>query len=186
VRVDLSALTFIDGDGKALIGQMYKERTELVASGCLNKYIVEEVMQSECPKCNHVYVKRLNYEETEEQEMNKPTYEELKDDLIKHPNRIVFIKDFGPALFQEQVKTPTYQRLVFQNYFRPKLKTTITPYNFGQILTNISEANPELQFSLAYSEILVGDLTESVASKHEGSSHAPSNGEGFLPEARSG
>jgi hypothetical protein len=61
---------------------MYKERIELVASGCLNKHIVEEIMQSECPKRNHVYVKRPNYEETEEQQMNKPTYEELKDDLI--------------------------------------------------------------------------------------------------------
>jgi hypothetical protein len=99
---------------------------------------------------------------------------------------MVFIKNFGPALFQEQVKTPKYQRLVFQSYFKPKLKTTITPYNFGKILTNISEASPELQFSLAYSEILVGGVTESVASKHEGSSHAPSNGEGFWPEARSG
>jgi hypothetical protein len=118
--------------------------------------------------------------------MNKPTYEELKADLIKYPNRMVFIKDFGPALFQEQVETPKYQRLVFQNYFKPKLKTTITPYNFGKILTNISEASPELQFSLAYSEILVGGLTESVPSKHEGSSRAPSNGEGFWPEARSG
>lgn len=46
VRVDLSAVTFIDGDGKALLGQMYKEGAELVASGCLNKCIVEEVMQS--------------------------------------------------------------------------------------------------------------------------------------------
>ena len=143
-------------------------------------------MQSECPKCNHVYVKWLNYEETEEEEMNKPTYEELKQDLIKHPNRMVFIKDFGPALFQEEVKTPKYQQLVFQNYFKPKLKTTITPYNFGKILTNVSEASPELQFSLAYSEILVGGLTESVASKHEGYSHAPSNEEDFWPEARSG
>ena len=46
VRVDLTAATFIDGDGKALLGQMYKEGAELVASGCLNKCIVEEVMQS--------------------------------------------------------------------------------------------------------------------------------------------
>jgi len=71
---------------------------------------------------------------------------------------MVFIKDFGPALFQEEVKTPKYQQLVFQNYFKPELKTTITQYNFGKILTNVSEASPELQFSLAYSEILVGGL----------------------------
>jgi hypothetical protein len=46
VRVDLSAVTFIDGDGEAPLGQIYKEGAELVASGCLNKCIVEEVMQS--------------------------------------------------------------------------------------------------------------------------------------------
>jgi hypothetical protein len=46
VRVDLSAVTFIDADGKALLGQMYREGAELVALGCLNKCIVEEIMQS--------------------------------------------------------------------------------------------------------------------------------------------
>jgi hypothetical protein len=88
--------------------------------------------------------------------------------------------------FKNESKLQSISGSCFQSYFKPKLKTTITPYNFGKILTNISEASPELQFSLAYSEILVGGVTESVASKHEGSSHAPSNGEGFWPEARSG
>ena len=46
MHVDLSAVTFIDADGKALLGQMYREGTELAASGCLNKCIVEEIMQS--------------------------------------------------------------------------------------------------------------------------------------------
>jgi anti-anti-sigma regulatory factor len=46
VRVDLSAVTFIDADGKALLGQMYREGAELVALRCLNKCIVEEIMQS--------------------------------------------------------------------------------------------------------------------------------------------
>ena len=128
---------------------MYKEGTELAASGCLNKCIVEEV------------------------EMNKPTYEELIQDLIKHPNRMVFIKDFGPALFQEEVKTPKYQQLVFKNYFKPKLKTTITPYNFGKILTNVSEASPELQFSLAYLEILVGGLENQSPQNMKGCGQAP-------------
>lgn len=45
-RVDLSAVTFIDADGKALLGQMYNEGAEWVAPGCLNKCIVEEIMQS--------------------------------------------------------------------------------------------------------------------------------------------
>jgi anti-anti-sigma regulatory factor len=47
VRVDLSAVTFIDADGKALLGQMYRKGAELVASGCLNKCIVERIMRSE-------------------------------------------------------------------------------------------------------------------------------------------
>ena len=46
VRVDLSAVTFIDADGKALLGQMYQERAELIASGCLNRCIVEELIQA--------------------------------------------------------------------------------------------------------------------------------------------
>jgi hypothetical protein len=47
MRVDLSAVTFIDAEGKALLGQRYREGAELVASGCLNKCIVEGIMQSE-------------------------------------------------------------------------------------------------------------------------------------------
>lgn len=45
-RVDLSAVTFIDTDGQALLGQMYKEGAELVVSGCLNRCIVEGIIQS--------------------------------------------------------------------------------------------------------------------------------------------
>jgi len=47
VRVDLSAVTFIDAEGKELLGRMYQEGATLVASGCLNKCIVERIMQSE-------------------------------------------------------------------------------------------------------------------------------------------
>jgi anti-anti-sigma regulatory factor len=46
-RVDLSSVTFIDADGKALLGQMHREGAELVASGCLNKCIVEGIIHSE-------------------------------------------------------------------------------------------------------------------------------------------
>lgn len=44
VRVDLSAVTFIDVGGQALLGQMHKEGAKLVASGCLNRCIVENIM----------------------------------------------------------------------------------------------------------------------------------------------
>jgi len=47
VRVDLSAVTFIDTEGKELLGRMYQEGAKLVATGCLNKCIVEGIMQSE-------------------------------------------------------------------------------------------------------------------------------------------
>jgi len=46
MRVDLSAVTFIDADGKALLARMYREGAELVASGCLNTCIVEELTQA--------------------------------------------------------------------------------------------------------------------------------------------
>jgi hypothetical protein len=45
VRVDLSSVTFIDEDGKDLLSRMYREGAELVATGCLNKSIVEGIMQ---------------------------------------------------------------------------------------------------------------------------------------------
>jgi hypothetical protein len=47
VRVDLSAVTFIDADGKELLARMYGEGAKLVATGCLNKAIVEGIMHAE-------------------------------------------------------------------------------------------------------------------------------------------
>ncbi len=47
VRVDLSSVTFIDEDGKDLLDRMYREGAKLVATGCLNKCIVEGIMHSE-------------------------------------------------------------------------------------------------------------------------------------------
>ena len=46
VRVDLSSVTFIDQEGKDLLKKMYLEGAKLVATGCLNKCIVEGIMQS--------------------------------------------------------------------------------------------------------------------------------------------
>ncbi len=47
VRVDLSSVTFIDAEGKDLLGRMYGEGAELVTTGCLNKCIVEGITHSE-------------------------------------------------------------------------------------------------------------------------------------------
>jgi anti-anti-sigma regulatory factor len=46
VRVDLSSVTFIDEEGKELLKKMYREGSELTAAGCLNKCIVEGIIQS--------------------------------------------------------------------------------------------------------------------------------------------
>jgi ABC-type transporter Mla MlaB component len=48
VRVDLSSVTFIDEEGKALLCRMYRQGADLVASGCLNKCIVEGIKRSDC------------------------------------------------------------------------------------------------------------------------------------------
>ncbi len=50
VRVDLSSVIFIDEDGKDLLGRMHREGAKLVATGCLNKCIVEGIMHSEAKK----------------------------------------------------------------------------------------------------------------------------------------
>ncbi len=47
VRVDLSSVTFIDEEGKDLLGRIHREGAKLVATGCLNKCIVEGIMRAE-------------------------------------------------------------------------------------------------------------------------------------------
>jgi hypothetical protein len=47
VRVDLSSVTFIDEEGKELLKEMHRKGSELTAAGCLNKCIVERIVQSE-------------------------------------------------------------------------------------------------------------------------------------------
>jgi hypothetical protein len=47
VRVMVCAVTFIDEKGKALLAQMHRHEVELVAEGCMNKAIVEEITQGE-------------------------------------------------------------------------------------------------------------------------------------------
>ena len=49
-RVDLSSVTFIDEEGKDLLREMFREGAELVATGCLNKCIVEGIMRSGSPE----------------------------------------------------------------------------------------------------------------------------------------
>ncbi|HEY3306465.1 MAG TPA: hypothetical protein VGL70_23335 [Candidatus Binatia bacterium] len=43
VRILLCAVTFVDEKGKGLLTEMYRNGAELVAEGCMNKAIVEEI-----------------------------------------------------------------------------------------------------------------------------------------------
>jgi len=45
VRVLLCAVTFIDDKGIDLLAKMYHQGAELVAEGCMNKAIVEEIVR---------------------------------------------------------------------------------------------------------------------------------------------
>ena len=46
VRVELSSVTFIDEDGKELLRKMHLGGAKLMATGCLNKCIVEGITHS--------------------------------------------------------------------------------------------------------------------------------------------
>ena len=45
VRVMICAVTFIDDKGRDLLVDMYRHGAELVAEGCMNKAIVEEIIR---------------------------------------------------------------------------------------------------------------------------------------------
>ena len=47
VRVMVCAVTFIDDKGKVLLAEMYQHGAQLVAEGCMNKGIVEEIIRGE-------------------------------------------------------------------------------------------------------------------------------------------
>lgn len=44
--VDLSAVTYVDGEGKDLLKRMYHDGIKLVASGCLTSCLVREITQA--------------------------------------------------------------------------------------------------------------------------------------------
>lgn len=44
--VDLTGVTFVDGEGKALLTRMWQQGAELQAAGCLTKCIVEEIAKA--------------------------------------------------------------------------------------------------------------------------------------------
>jgi hypothetical protein len=53
VRVDLAAVTFVDGAGKELLTAMYDRGAELVAADCLMKAVVAEITGTPAPVCRN-------------------------------------------------------------------------------------------------------------------------------------
>ena len=47
VKVMLCAVTFIDDKGRDLLVEMYRQGAKLIAEGCMNKAIVEEIIRGE-------------------------------------------------------------------------------------------------------------------------------------------
>ena len=41
--IDLTGITYVDTDGKALLTTMWREGADLQASGCCTKFIVDEI-----------------------------------------------------------------------------------------------------------------------------------------------
>ena len=46
LSVDLSAVTYVDAEGKDLLSKIYQAGAELVASGCLTNCVVKEITQA--------------------------------------------------------------------------------------------------------------------------------------------
>jgi ABC-type transporter Mla MlaB component len=46
LTVDLSQVTFIDGPGRKLLGEMFKQGAEFRAAHLMTKYIIEEIIHS--------------------------------------------------------------------------------------------------------------------------------------------
>jgi len=49
VRVDLTAVTFIDAAGKECLATMHEQGAELIAAGCATRHIVAEITRA-CPR----------------------------------------------------------------------------------------------------------------------------------------
>jgi hypothetical protein len=49
LKVLLCAVTFIDDKGRQLLAEMYRQGVKLVAEGCMNKALVEEIVRGGRP-----------------------------------------------------------------------------------------------------------------------------------------
>jgi anti-anti-sigma regulatory factor len=51
--IDLTGVTFIDADGKALLTKLWQQGVELRATGCLTRCIIEEITKADCAGSSH-------------------------------------------------------------------------------------------------------------------------------------
>jgi anti-anti-sigma regulatory factor len=51
--IDLTGVTFIDADGKALLTKLRQQGAELRATGCLTRCIIEEITKADCAGSSH-------------------------------------------------------------------------------------------------------------------------------------
>ena len=49
IKVDLSGVTFVDEDGKKLLGRMFEEGSNLYVTDCMNRSIIEEIKRKGRP-----------------------------------------------------------------------------------------------------------------------------------------
>ena len=73
VRVDLSEVTYIDAEGKAMLACMYREGAELIAAGCLTRCMVEEIVgdilfDQSSSRCENASMRTEQTSHTEEKE----------------------------------------------------------------------------------------------------------------------
>ncbi len=53
VKVDLSDVTYVDGEGQKLLSRMHQEGVRLQASGILTKSIIERIEEDACAENKH-------------------------------------------------------------------------------------------------------------------------------------
>jgi len=53
IVVDLTGITFIEDNGKQLLSRMWREGAELIATGCCNRPIVEQITGARPPSPAH-------------------------------------------------------------------------------------------------------------------------------------
>jgi len=50
IKVDLSGVTFVDEEGKKLLGRMVEQGSSLYATDCMNRSIIEQITRKRQPR----------------------------------------------------------------------------------------------------------------------------------------